>query len=105
MSSGRQAPRAFHLHADPDRVCILHCNIDKYTRPQPDIRKGCANKYLCVCLTPRLGLKPIPVPTPDGCVDRLCGKKDVPGSMMFGDDIMLYGDDETNITAYLETWR
>ena len=24
--------------------------------------------------TPRLGLKPIPVPTPDGCVDRGCEK-------------------------------
>ena len=31
--------------------------------------------------------------------------KDVPGSIMFADDIVLYGDDETYMTEYLETWR
>ena len=32
-------------------------------------------------------------------------KKDVAGSMMFADDIVLCGDDETDMTEYLETWR
>ena len=33
-------------------------------------------------------------------------RKDVPGSMMFADDIVLCGDDdETVMTEYLETWR
>ena len=34
-------------------------------------------------------------------------RKDVPGSMMFADDIvgLLDGDDETDMTEYLETWR
>ena len=32
-------------------------------------------------------------------------RKDVPGSMMFPDDIVLCGDDETDMTEYLETWR
>ena len=32
-------------------------------------------------------------------------RKDVPGSMMFADDIVLCGDDETDMTEYLETWR
>ena len=32
-------------------------------------------------------------------------RKDVPGSMMFADDIALCGDDETDMTKYLETWR
>ena len=32
-------------------------------------------------------------------------RKDVPGSMMFADDIVLCGDDETDMTKYLETWR
>ena len=31
--------------------------------------------------------------------------KDVPGSMMFADDIVLCGDDETDMTEYLETRR
>ena len=31
--------------------------------------------------------------------------KDVPGSMVFADDIVLCGDDETDMTEYLETWR
>ena len=31
-------------------------------------------------------------------------RKDVPGSMMFADDIVLCGDDETDMTEYLETW-
>ena len=31
-------------------------------------------------------------------------RKDVPGSMMFADDILLSGDDETDMTEYLETW-
>ena len=31
-------------------------------------------------------------------------RKDVPGSMMFADDIVLCGDDETDMTKYLETW-
>ena len=32
-------------------------------------------------------------------------RKDVPGSMMFSDDIVLCGDDETDMTEYLETCR
>ena len=32
-------------------------------------------------------------------------RKDVPGLMMFADDIVLCGDDETDTTEYLETWR
>ena len=32
-------------------------------------------------------------------------RKDVPGSMMLADDIVLCGDDETDMTEYLETWR
>ena len=32
-------------------------------------------------------------------------RMDVPGSMMFADDIVLCGDDETDMTQYLETWR
>ena len=32
-------------------------------------------------------------------------RKDVPGSMMFADDIVLCGDDERDMTEYLETWR
>ena len=52
-----------------------------------------------------LGLKPIPVPTPDGCFHRGCEKERTWGSMMFADDIVLCGDDETDMTEYLETWR
>ena len=32
-------------------------------------------------------------------------RKDVPGSMVFADVIVLCGDDETDMTEYLETWR
>ena len=32
-------------------------------------------------------------------------RKDVHGLMMFADDIVLCGDDETDMTEYLETWR
>ena len=32
-------------------------------------------------------------------------RKDVPGSMMFADDIALCSDDETDMTEYLDTWR
>ena len=32
-------------------------------------------------------------------------RKNVPGSMMFADDIVLCGDDETYMKEYLETWR
>ena len=32
-------------------------------------------------------------------------RKDVPGSTMFADDIVLCGDDETDMAEYLETWR
>ena len=32
-------------------------------------------------------------------------RKDVLGSMTFADDIVLCGDDETDMTEYLETWR
>ena len=32
-------------------------------------------------------------------------RKDVTGSMMFADDIVLCGDDETDMTENLETWR
>ena len=31
--------------------------------------------------------------------------KGVLGSMMFADDIVLCGDDETDMTEYLATWR
>ena len=32
-------------------------------------------------------------------------RKDLPGSMTFADDIVLCGDDETDMTEYFETWR
>ena len=32
-------------------------------------------------------------------------RKDVPGSMVFADDIVLCGDDKTDMPEYLETWR
>ena len=32
-------------------------------------------------------------------------RKDVPGLMMFADDIVVCGDDETDTTEYLETRR
>ena len=32
-------------------------------------------------------------------------RKDVPGSMLFADDNVLCGDDETDMTEYLDTWR
>ena len=32
-------------------------------------------------------------------------RKDVPGSMMSADDIVLCGDDETDMREYLDTWR
>ena len=32
-------------------------------------------------------------------------RKDVPGSTIFADDIILCGDHETDMTEYLETWR
>ena len=32
-------------------------------------------------------------------------RKDVPGSMMLADDIVLCGDDNTGMTEYLDTWR
>ena len=31
-------------------------------------------------------------------------RKDIPGSMMFADDIVLCGDDDTDMTEYLENW-
>ena len=31
-------------------------------------------------------------------------RKNVPGSMMFAYDIVLCGDDETDMTEYLDTW-
>ena len=31
-------------------------------------------------------------------------RKNIPGSTMFADDIVLYGDDVTDMTDYLETW-
>ena len=56
---------------------------------------------------PRLGLKPIPVPTPGRDVLTENVRKDVglPGSMMFADDIVLCGDDETDMTKCLATLR
>ena len=32
-------------------------------------------------------------------------RKDVPGLIMFADGILLCGDDETDMTEYLKTWR
>ena len=57
--------------------------------------------------TRKLSLKPIRVPTPDGCVDRGYekGRRPLPGSMLFADDIVLCDDDETYMTEYMETWR
>ena len=55
--------------------------------------------------TPRLGLKPIPVPVLLMDVLTEDVRNYVPGSMMFADDIVLCGDDETDMTEYLETWR
>ena len=31
-------------------------------------------------------------------------RKDVPGSIVFADDGVLRGDDETDTTGYVETW-
>ena len=53
--------------------------------------------------TPTLGLQPIAVSTPGGCVDR-GWMKDVPGSIMFADGIVLCGDNEIDMEEYLETW-
>ena len=53
--------------------------------------------------TPRFGLKHITVPTRGRCVDRGCEKGH--GSMMFADGIVLCGDDERDMTEYMETWR
>ena len=32
-------------------------------------------------------------------------RQDVPATMMFADDSVLCGDEETDMTEYLETWR
>ena len=51
--------------------------------------------------TPRLGLTSIPF-LMDMLTDDV--RKDVPGSIMFADDIVMCGDDETHIAEYLDTW-
>ena len=52
----------------------------------------------CSALSPYLFLLLMDVLTQDV-------RKDVPGSMMFADDIVLCGDDETDMIEYLDTWR
>ena len=54
--------------------------------------------YQGSALSPYLFLRRMDVLTEDM-------RKDVPGSMVFADDIVLCGDDETAMTEYLETWR
>ena len=49
-------------------------------------------------LSPYLFLLLVDVSTEDA-------RKDVPGSMMFADDIVLCGENETDMTQYLDTWR
>ena len=63
------------------------------------MRSGRATAWGGGRTTPRVGLKPIPVPTPDYVLTEDV-RKDVPGSMMFADDIVLCGDDETDMTEY-----
>ena len=41
--------------------------------------------------------------TPDVLTEDV--RKNVPGSIMFADDIVLCGYGETYMTEYLETWR
>ena len=88
---------------------------EKYIRLVQDMYRGCktvvrsaagGEKQLwvdvvlhqCSALSPYLFLLLMDVLTEDV-------RKDVPGSMMFADVIVLCGDDETDMTEYLETWR
>ena len=88
---------------------------EKYNRLIQDMYQGCktvvrsaagesisfgmdVGLHQCSALSPYLFLLMMDVLTQDV-------RKDVPGSMMFADDIVLCGDDETDMTEYLETWR
>ena len=75
---------------------------EKYIRLVQDMYRGCKTVTSAQCgrgeqqlwgggrTTPRLGLKPIPVPILLMDVLTEDVRKDVPGSMMFADDIVLY---------------
>ena len=98
--------------------CIMNTEqmpSEKYIRIVQDMYRGCktlvrsaageSNSFgvevglqQCLALSPYLFLLLMDVLTADL-------RKDVPGSMMFADDIVLCGDDETVMTEYLETWR
>ena len=96
--------------------CSRERNVpEKYIRLVPDMYRGCKTVVRSAAgesnsfgvevglhqgsaLSPYLFLLLMDVLTEDV-------RKDVPGSMMFADDIVLCGDDETDMTEYLETWR
>ena len=88
---------------------------EKYIRIVQDMHRGCktavrsaagesnsfeveVGRHQGSALSPYLFLLLMDVLTEDV-------RKDVHGSMMFADDIVLCGDDETDMTEYLETWR
>ena len=95
--------------------CSRERNVpEKYIRLVQDMYRGCktvvrsaalesnsfgveVGLHQCSALSPYLFLLLMDVLTEDV-------RKDVPGSMIFADDIVLCGDDETDITEYLETW-
>ena len=96
--------------------CSRERNVpEKYIRIVQDMYRGCGTVVRSVAgesnrfgvevglhqgsaLSPYLFLLLMDVLTEDV-------RKDVPESMMFADDIVLCGDDETDMTEYLETWR
>ena len=88
---------------------------ERYIRLVQDIYQGCktvvhsaageSNSFgvevglqQCSALSPHLFLLLVDVLTEDV-------RKDVPESVMFAEDIVLCGDDERDMTEYLETWR
>ena len=88
---------------------------EKYIRLIQDMHQGCKTVVRCTAgesnsfgvevglhqgsaLSPYLFLLLMDMLTEDV-------RKDVPGSIMFADAIVLCGDDETDMTEYLETWR
>ena len=88
---------------------------EKYNRLIQDMYQGCktvvrsaagesnsfgveVGLHQCSALSPYLCLLLMDVLTQNV-------RKDVPGSMMFADEIVLCGDDETDMAEYLESWR